>query len=81
VDVNEQRHIAQLCEAIISAADKGLTFDQRRYTLAMIAVGYATGLVSRMRSDIGPEAAARYDADWDWLMERVTRVMVLNDEA
>jgi len=55
--------------------------DRERYTTAMIALGYATGFVSRMREELQRIGADAHDEDWAWLMKRVDRVMRLNDEA
>lgn len=57
-------------------------FDQERYTTAMLALGFAYGLLRRVTQRI-PKALAReleLESDMAWLKERVERVMQLNDE-
>lgn len=48
--------------------------DHERYTVAMIALGFARGLIMRMRT---PE----FDEDIKWLDARINRVFDLNDQA
>lgn len=52
--------------------------DTERYTIAMMALGFAYGLVIRMARFHG---GTEFDEDVAWLRERMQRVMELNDEA
>lgn len=55
--------------------------DQERYTTAMMALGFARGLISRMKDMLLSSKAAALREDIAWLDARIGRVMHLNDIA
>lgn len=55
-----------------------MAFDQERYTIAMMALGYARGVISRMRA-AGAEYPKALDVDIAYLDKLLERVMYLND--
>lgn len=53
--------------------------DIERYSTAMLALGYAFGMVLRMVSLLQPVDKLGVAGDVDWLRQRVYRVLDLND--
>lgn len=60
---------------------KEFDFDQERYTTAMIALGFARGLISRIYGLLDAADALPILEDIHWLDKRIERVFTLNDEA
>lgn len=53
--------------------------DSERYTAAMLALGYAHGLVLAMRREIPVTCQRDFASDVAWLEKRVAHVLSLNE--
>jgi hypothetical protein len=54
--------------------------DRERYTTAMLALGFAVGMIMDLRRRLQDANDWTREEDYEWLAERVGRVMQLNDE-
>ena len=54
---------------------------EQRYELAMITLGYARGIIGRLRRWVPASDCEDTDEDLKWLDERIDKVWKLNIEA
>jgi hypothetical protein len=56
--------------------------DVERYTIAMLALGYARSMIARILAELGGHAdQTRYAANLEWLDTQIKRIMRLNVRA